>query len=132
MWMRWVLAGLSAAYAVGSWLAYRGEDKGVEHADAAARRGALVWQANNCVSCHQLYGLGGYMGPDLTNEHGDKGDALIRTFVRYGTDRMPAHPISDADMDDLVAFLAWVDRSGRSRVPPEAVHWTGTYILPER
>ena len=30
--------------------------------------GRIVWQKNNCQSCHQLYGLGGYLGPDLTNE----------------------------------------------------------------
>ena len=29
--------------------------------------GRLVWQKYNCHTCHQLYGLGGYLGPDLTN-----------------------------------------------------------------
>ena len=29
--------------------------------------GRIVWQKYNCQSCHQLYGLGRYLGPDLTN-----------------------------------------------------------------
>jgi len=70
------------------------------------------------------------MGPDLTNVHSAKGEARIRTFVRYGTGRMPAHDLSDGELDALVAFLAWVDASGRSRVSDSAVHWTGTYLIP--
>jgi cytochrome c1 len=42
---------------------------------------------------------------------------------------MPAHALSDAQLDALVAFLAWVDSSGQSQVPAEAVHWTGTYLI---
>jgi len=131
MWKRWFLAGLSVAFTAGTWYAYRGADHAMEPADAAVMHGFAIWQASNCVSCHQLYGLGGYMGPDLTNAHGDKGETRIRTFVRYGTGRMPAHAMSDADLDALVAFLRWADRSGRSRVPQEAVHWTGTYHFEE-
>lgn len=130
MWQRQVLVALLAAFAAGSWYAYRGAD-GAEPATDKVRRGLRVWQERNCVSCHQLYGLGGYMGPDLTNTLGDKGEVRIRTFVRYGTGRMPAHAMSDAELDALVAFLGWVDRSGRSRVAADAVHWTGTYQLPQ-
>jgi nitric oxide reductase subunit C len=40
-----------------------------------AMMGQQLWQANNCWSCHQIYGLGGYLGPDLTNSysHPNKG-----------------------------------------------------------
>ncbi|MBK6342279.1 MAG: cytochrome c [Flavobacteriales bacterium] len=126
MWMRYALAALSVCFVAGSWFAYRGASTNAP-ASNQVRQGMRLWQGNNCTACHQLYGLGGYMGPDLTNVHSDKGEARIRTFVRYGTGRMPAHAMSDAELDALVAFLGWVDRSGRSRVPQEAVHWTGTY-----
>lgn len=94
--------------------------------------GMRLWQEHNCQACHQLYGLGGYMGPDLTDAT-SRGDAQrLRTFIRYGTGRMPAHDLTDAQLDDLVAFLNWVDVSGDSRVPIEAVHWTGTYVIEQR
>jgi len=131
MWKRHMLSGLLVAYGAGSWFAYQGSGRS-DIANAEVRSGMRVWQESNCVGCHQLYGLGGYMGPDLTNAHGDLGPERIRTFVRYGTGRMPAHALDDRALNDLVAFLAWVDRSGRSRVPAEAVHWTGTYILEPR
>jgi len=69
------------------------------------------------------------LGPDLTNVISDAGDARVRTFVKYGSGRMPAHAMSAEELDGLVAFLAWVDATGTSRVPEHAVHWTGTYVL---
>ena len=38
-----------------------------------ACEGKIVFQKYNCISCHQLYGLGGYLGPDLTNVISEKG-----------------------------------------------------------
>ena len=34
-------------------------------------RGKALFQQNNCIACHQLYGLGGYLGPELTNAYSD-------------------------------------------------------------
>lgn len=130
--MRALLFALCAVFAVYSYLVYASAPAHGSVASAEVRAGMGVWQANNCASCHQLYGLGGYMGPDLTNTHSQKGEARIRTFVRYGTGRMPAHVLSDAELDALVAFLAWVDRSGQNKVPEEAVHWSGTYLIEQR
>ncbi len=130
--MRALLSTLSVLFAVYSYLVYRAAPEGGTVAGAEVRAGMRVWQANNCAGCHQLYGLGGYLGPDLTNISSLKGEARIRTFVRYGTGRMPAHALSDAELEALVAFLTWVDRSGRSTVPEEAVHWTGTYLIGPR
>ncbi|MBL8011875.1 MAG: cytochrome c [Flavobacteriales bacterium] len=131
MWMRYMLAALSVCFVAGSWFAYRGTSASAP-ASEQVRQGMRLWQVSNCAACHQLYGLGGYMGPDLTNVHSAKGEAHIRTFVRYGTGRMPAHELSEEELDALVAFLAWVDASGRSRVPDSAVHWTGTFDIPAR
>ena len=131
MWMRFVFAALIVCFTAGSWLAYRGVSTAPRASDLV-RKGMGLWQRNNCVNCHQLYGLGGYMGPDLTNVHSAKGESRIRTFVRYGTGRMPAHELGDGELDALVAFLAGVDASGRSQVPDSAVHWSGTYRIPKR
>lgn len=94
--------------------------------------GWQVWQNKNCHTCHQLYGLGGYMGPDLTNLASDvnKGtDEYMKIFMKYGTANMPNLHLTEQEMNNLISFLRWVDKSGKNRVAKESVHWTGTYIF---
>jgi nitric oxide reductase subunit C len=93
--------------------------------------GMQTWQEKNCQSCHQLYGLGGYMGPDLTNTASEKGKGpdYMRAFIKSGTSRMPNFHLSDTEVLNVIAFLKWVDRSGRSKVEAADVHWTGSYNL---
>lgn len=102
----------------------------VQH-DSSLTEGWQLWQDKNCQSCHQLYGLGGYMGPDLTNIARDssKGQAYMYTFIKYGTGRMPAYNMTDTEVNKIIDFLTWVDKSGVSQVPAEAVHWSGTYFI---
>ena len=52
-------------------------------------KGKLVWQQYNCNACHQVYGLGGYLGPDLTNIYSRKGPAYIKAFLQSGIATMP-------------------------------------------
>jgi nitric oxide reductase subunit C len=93
--------------------------------DDAARHGQRVFQDNNCIACHQFYGLGGYMGPDLTNVIRNRGEAYSRAFITAGTQRMPTFNLSMEETDALIAFLAFVDQTGT--YPPEdyKVRWTG-------
>jgi len=82
-----------------------------------AVQGRIVWQKYNCQSCHQLYGLGGYLGPDLTNEYSTlyKGEDAIRAFVRSGTPQMPAFSnMTEEELKSLVEFLKMTDASGKS------------------
>ena len=128
--MRTVWIILFVAFAGYTALVYTNGDAGrMEPATAQVRAGMDTWQQQNCASCHQLYGLGGYMGPDLTNEYQRAGEERMRAFMRYGSGRMPALELNDAEIDDLIAFLAWVDRTGSSQVSPENVHWSGTYFI---
>jgi nitric oxide reductase subunit C len=94
----------------------------------AALKGKAIWQEKNCQSCHQLYGLGGYMGPDLTNVAA-KGHAYLNAFMKKGTTRMPDFHLSDSEISELTAFLQWVNSSGQSKVPDSLVHWTGSYSI---
>ena len=34
---------------------------------ADAAHGQSIWLRENCQSCHQIHGFGGFLGPDLTN-----------------------------------------------------------------
>ena len=90
------------------------------------RRGAQVYQQYNCVACHQFYGLGGYMGPDLTNVMSNRGEPYTRAFITAGTMTMPNLGLATEEIDAVVAYLAFVDKTGT--YPPENfdVRWFGT------
>ena len=80
----------------------------------SALRGEHLWQKNNCTACHQLYGLGGYLGPDLTNISSNpmKGLEYAKAFFNSGVKSMPKFNFSEAEKNDLAEFLKSVDRTG--------------------
>jgi len=79
-----------------------------------AKHGEDLWQKSNCTSCHQLYGLGGYMGPDLTNivSRPNKGPIYIKAFLNSGVKAMPKFNFSEKEKDNIIAFLTHIDRTG--------------------
>ena len=83
-----------------------------QHPEAAT--GKLSWQKYNCNACHQIYGLGGYLGPDLTNVYSKRGPDYIKAFLKNGTSIMPAFHLTEQETKDLVSFLKDIDASGSS------------------
>ena len=92
----------------------------------AARYGQQVYQDYNCVACHQFYGLGGYMGPDLTNVISTRGEAYSRAFISAGTAAMPNFNLSVEEVDGLIAYLAFVDTTGTYPAKNYDIRWYGT------
>jgi len=97
-----------------------------EPIDELADKGKIVWQENNCTACHQIYGLGGYLGPDLTNVYSKRGAEYIKAFVKGGTPIMPSFKLSEEDMSALLVFLEHVDQSGSSDPRNFRIHFNGT------
>lgn len=97
----------------------------------SVQAGWHTWQAKNCQSCHQLYGLGGYLGPDLTNVASapGKNEAYLKVFILNGTGRMPCFHLNDKQANEVVAFLQWVDKSGKNFISANQVTWSGNYNL---
>lgn len=93
-----------------------------------ARVGQALFQEHNCVACHQFYGLGGYMGPDLTNVISNKGQAYARAFLMSGTQRMPNFNLKEPELDAMVAFLEFVDTTGRYPADEYRINWNGTVV----
>ena len=93
-----------------------------------ARHGQNLFQQHNCIACHQFYGLGGYMGPDLTNVTSKYSPAYARAFLVTGTPRMPNFNLAADEVDALVAYLEFVDSTGT--YPPQnyEVTWYGTVV----
>ena len=79
-----------------------------------AIRGENLWLKNNCNSCHQIYGLGGYLGPDITNVYSKdgKGAKYIKTILNSGIQTMPKFNFSEVEKDQLVQFFKEVDETG--------------------
>jgi len=92
----------------------------------AVARGKQLWEENNCMGCHTLFGEGAYYAPELTRVYARRGDAFIRSMLRDpeamypGQRRMVKNDFSEAQIDDLVAFFEWtntVDLNGFPAAP---------------
>jgi nitric oxide reductase subunit C len=79
-----------------------------------AIKGEQLYQKNNCTSCHQFYGLGGYLGPDLTNiiSQENKGPDYVKAFLNSGIKAMPKFNFTEEEKNELVQFLTEVDQTG--------------------
>jgi nitric oxide reductase subunit C len=79
-----------------------------------AVNGQQLFQSNQCWSCHQIYGLGGYLGPDLTNVYSEngKGPIYIKAFLNSGVKSMPQFHFSEEEKNALVEYLKQVDETG--------------------
>jgi nitric oxide reductase subunit C len=91
-----------------------------------ARHGQKLFQQHNCIACHQFYGLGGYMGPDLTNVISSYSPAYARAFLVAGTARMPNFNLDEGEVDALVSYLEFVDSTGTYPPQDYEVTWFGT------
>ncbi len=88
-----------------------------------AVEGRLVFQKYNCISCHQLYGLGGYLGPDLTNVISDKGSYYVSAVIKNGMLKMPNLNVQDNEIKSLVEYLSFADSSVVFPVKEFDVKW---------
>ena len=82
------------------------------HSGLMSDKGKQIWQDKNCTACHQIYGLGGYLGPDLTNVYSHRPKDFIISRIQYGTDIMPAYQLSETQIEEILAYLKSLDESG--------------------
>jgi nitric oxide reductase subunit C len=106
------LSGLFVLQTFLTWSTSTAVPEGMGTMDEQALRGRTLFNQFNCTACHQFYGLGGYMGPDLTNVTSEKGAAFAKALIMHGSATMPALGVSDAQADDLVAYLEAMAASG--------------------
>lgn len=86
----------------------------------AVTRGKLLYEKNNCTSCHQIYGLGGYLGPELTTAYSDpsRGEQFMRAFLMAGGPRMPNFHFKKEEVDALISYFKYIDASAVSYKKP--------------
>lgn len=110
----WLLLLLIACFVTQTALVYSDRTE-PQTLSQSAKRGRVLWQQHNCQVCHQLYGFGGFLGPDLTNAAGRLSRDQFASQVARGNDQMPAFVFDDPQLDDLWAFLLAMDRSGQGQ-----------------
>lgn len=92
-----------------------------------AIRGKHLWDTSNCMGCHTIMGEGAYYAPELTRVYSRRGPDFIRMMLRDpeamypGQRRMQNYDFTEAQIEDLVAFLEWVDGMDLNGFPPEPV-----------
>lgn len=79
-------------------------------------KGKILFQEHNCISCHQVYGLGGYLGPDLTTAWSDpeRGEVFIKTLLKTGGSRMPDFHFTEDQVNAIGSYLKYIDATART------------------
>ncbi len=88
---------------------------------------AGVWQSKNCIACHSIFGLGGHLGPDLTNTYGEKGPAYIDFVLKNGLHYMPKLELSQTERKQLISYLENINKLGKYPLDSFTDNPFGTY-----
>lgn len=90
-------------------------------------RGKEIWEDNNCMGCHTLFGEGAYYAPELTKVIERRGKPWLRIFLKDpeamfpGERKMPNYNFTDEEIEEVLAFFEWcgnVDLNGFPAKPP--------------
>lgn len=90
-------------------------------------RGKMIWEKNNCMGCHTLFGEGAYYAPELTRVVERRGKPWMKLFLKdpekmFPNERkMVNYHFTDPQMDDVIAFFEWcgnVNLQGFPAKPP--------------
>jgi len=80
---------------------------------AQARQGLDIWRRHNCQVCHQIYGFGGFLGPDLTNIMSRRPGEDWSPILTVGRKQMPAFRFDESAQAAIVQFLTELDQTGQ-------------------
>ena len=89
--------------------------------------GKKIWENNNCMGCHTLFGEGAYYAPELTKVIERRGKPWLRLFLKDpqkmfpGERKMTNYEFNDEQIEEVIAFLEWcgnVDLNGFPADPP--------------
>ncbi len=112
------MAGLLTCLVVQTALVYSDDPSGVR-LEGESLEGARTWHAQAGRPCHQLYGFGGFLGPDLTNAASSLGagfDRRLTSVLTAGPGAMPVYSLDEAEITGIAAFLRAMDRTGTGQL----------------
>ncbi len=95
---RTMVVALALAFVVQTGLVYTDDTAdNLPSLSEEAQEGWWLWHHHNCQSCHQFFGYGGFLGPDLTNAADRLTDERLQSCdrSRIGLSRLlPVAPTS--------------------------------------
>lgn len=115
-WARRVFFLLVGWYALLGAMLHRGGPSAREELtlSSLARRGQALYRAKACHACHQIHGLGGFLGPDLTNIVRRRSRDDIGQVLDTGRLQMPVFKMNDDEVDAVFAYLDEMNGTGTS------------------
>jgi nitric oxide reductase subunit C len=94
--------------------------------DAHVVAGKRAFERHNCNDCHTILGFGAYYAPDLTRAHARLGEDGVRRRLEApevvfadSFRKMPQQHLPAQEIEDIVAFLAWVSNIENHDWPPQ-------------
>jgi nitric oxide reductase subunit C len=74
--------------------------------------GIDIWRSKNCAACHSIFGLGGHIGPDLTNTYKYKNEEYLDLVLNNGLQNMPNLNLSKHEREQLILFFKDINNLG--------------------
>jgi len=88
-------------------------------------KGKHIWEKNNCMGCHSLFGEGAYYAPELTRVYDRVGPEMIKSImmspVPWGPRgrKMVAYKMTAEEAEAVVAFFKWTNEVDLNGFPPK-------------
>ena len=101
------------------------EQTNADNLTPQAIAGKHLWDKNNCMGCHTILGESAYYAPELTKVYERRGPEFIKAMLRDpeamypGQRRMVTYDFTDAEIEEMVAFLKWIGEMDLNGFPPE-------------
>ena len=103
-----MLSVLVVSFAVQTGLVYS-DDVDIQLSEDAVE-GRKLFHDGSCQVCHQLWGQGGFLGPDLTNAASRVDQTRLVSLLTVGSGQMPAFEYDKTQIAHMRAFLEEIDR----------------------
>lgn len=95
---------------------------------ALAREGEDLFRAKDCQACHAVFGMGGFLGPDLTNAATRVPQGRFDALLQDGRGPMPAFHLDAHQREAVWAYLQAVDTTGQGTPPAPAGESGGLFV----
>lgn len=86
-----------------------------QNLNSSAIRGKHIWENNNCMGCHTIFGEGGYYAPELTKVYERRSEIFLKMFLKDpqkmypGKRKMVHYNFSDSQIEDIISFFKWIN-----------------------